>query len=225
MRGMAILRIAFWALGRNKMRSALTMLGIIIGVSAVIAMVSIGQGAQAMVQDQMEAMGSNIMYVYPSGRRRFGGARMGSDHGDAQHTAILGGHDLDHAAGLPLRLGPVIFGEGKTQDIDLTGLPPGGLFPQAHMGQFRVRVGHPRDLVRPFGLGGEAKKRVADDDARVMARHMGELQAARHIANGVNFFVGSPQAAVHGDALGRIFHARRFQVQTIHIGLSPGGQQ
>ena len=43
MRGMAILRIAFWALGRNKMRSALTMLGIIIGVSAVIAMVSIGQ--------------------------------------------------------------------------------------------------------------------------------------------------------------------------------------
>ena len=81
MRGMAILRIAFWALGRNKMRSALTMLGIIIGVSAVIAMVSIGQGAQAMVQDQMEAMGTNIMYVYPSGRRGFHGARMGADQG------------------------------------------------------------------------------------------------------------------------------------------------
>ncbi len=81
MRGMAILRIAFWALGRNKMRSALTMLGIIIGVSAVIAMVSIGQGAQAMVQDQMEAMGTNIMYVFPSGRRGFHGARMGADEG------------------------------------------------------------------------------------------------------------------------------------------------
>ena len=79
MRGMAILKIAFWALGRNKMRSALTMLGIIIGVSAVIAMVSIGQGAQVMVQDQMEAMGTNIMYVYPSGLRGAGGARMGAD--------------------------------------------------------------------------------------------------------------------------------------------------
>jgi len=81
MRGVAILKIAILALARNKMRSALTMLGIIIGVSAVIAMVSIGQGAQAMIQDQMEAMGTNIMYVFPSGRRSFGGARMGSDEG------------------------------------------------------------------------------------------------------------------------------------------------
>jgi len=81
MRGMAILRIAFWALGRNKMRSMLTMLGIIIGVSAVIAMVSIGQGAQAMVQNQMEAMGTNIMYIFPSGLRGHGGARMGADQG------------------------------------------------------------------------------------------------------------------------------------------------
>lgn len=81
MRFIAIIRIAFWALGRNKMRSALTMLGIIIGVSAVIAMVSIGQGAQAMVQDQMQAMGTNIIYIFPSGRRGIGGARMGADQG------------------------------------------------------------------------------------------------------------------------------------------------
>ncbi len=80
MRGLAILKISFWALGRNKMRSALTMLGIIIGVSAVIAMVSIGEGANSMVQDQMEAMGTNIMYVYPSGRRGMGGVR-GADQG------------------------------------------------------------------------------------------------------------------------------------------------
>ena len=80
MRGLAILKISFWALGRNKMRSALTMLGIIIGVSAVIAMVSIGEGANSMVQDQMEAMGTNIMYVYPSGRRGMGGVR-GADRG------------------------------------------------------------------------------------------------------------------------------------------------
>ena len=46
---LAILKVAMRALGRNKMRSALTMLGIIIGVGAVIAMVSVGQGAQSMV--------------------------------------------------------------------------------------------------------------------------------------------------------------------------------
>ena len=49
---LAIIRIAYRALARNKMRAALTMLGVIIGVAAVIAMVSIGQGASASVQAQ-----------------------------------------------------------------------------------------------------------------------------------------------------------------------------
>ncbi len=57
----AILRIAMRALARNKLRSALTMLGIIIGVGAVIAMVSVGQGAQQQAQQQIAAMGSNIL--------------------------------------------------------------------------------------------------------------------------------------------------------------------
>src|SRR5215470_6973767 len=72
----AILKIAMRALGRNKMRSALTMLGIIIGVGAVIAMVSVGQGAQRMVQDQISSMGSNMLYVMP-GNMMQGGASMG----------------------------------------------------------------------------------------------------------------------------------------------------
>jgi putative ABC transport system permease protein len=79
MKSLAILRIAFWALGRNKMRSALTMLGIIIGVSAVIALVSIGTGAQALIQDQMEGMGTNVMYIFPQDTRGSGGARGNSD--------------------------------------------------------------------------------------------------------------------------------------------------
>ena len=79
MKSIAILRIAFWALGRNKMRSLLTMLGIIIGVSAVIALVSIGQGAQALIEDQLEAMGTNVMYVWPQDTRGSGGARGNSD--------------------------------------------------------------------------------------------------------------------------------------------------
>src|SRR5947208_9479174 len=73
----AILRVAVRALNRNKLRTALTMLGISIGVGAVIAMVSIGQGAQAMVQDQINGMGSNMMMIMP-GNIFFGGASLGA---------------------------------------------------------------------------------------------------------------------------------------------------
>jgi putative ABC transport system permease protein len=73
----AIIRIAMRALGRNKLRSALTMLGIIIGVGAVIAMVSVGQGAQQQAQQQIAAMGSNMLFV-SSGTVNRGGTRMGS---------------------------------------------------------------------------------------------------------------------------------------------------
>ncbi len=73
---LAIIKVSLRALARNKMRSALTMLGIIIGVGAVIAMVSIGQGAQHMVSEQINSMGSNMLYVMP-GNLMQGGASMG----------------------------------------------------------------------------------------------------------------------------------------------------
>ena len=72
----SILRIAMRALARNKMRSALTMLGIIIGVAAVIAMVGVGQGARKQVADQIAAMGSNMLFV-GSGTVTRGGMHMG----------------------------------------------------------------------------------------------------------------------------------------------------
>jgi putative ABC transport system permease protein len=71
------LRIAFKALGRNKMRSGLTMLGIIIGVGAVIAMIAIGSGAKARIQEQIASMGSNLLIVL-SGSATSGGFRFGS---------------------------------------------------------------------------------------------------------------------------------------------------
>src|SRR5512146_43240 len=71
-----ILQIAFRALARNKMRSVLTMLGIIIGVGAVIAMVGVGQGAQQQVQDRIQAMGSNLLFV-SAGTVTKGGLHMG----------------------------------------------------------------------------------------------------------------------------------------------------
>lgn len=71
------LRIAFKALSRNKMRSGLTMLGIIIGVSAVIAMIAVGSGAKARIQEQIASMGSNLLIVL-SGSATSGGIRFGS---------------------------------------------------------------------------------------------------------------------------------------------------
>src|SRR3989442_15757918 len=72
-----ILRLALRALARNKMRSLLTMLGIIIGVGAVIATVSIGQGAEYLVQQGIQSMGTNAVFI-AAGSNRPGGLRMGS---------------------------------------------------------------------------------------------------------------------------------------------------
>ena len=73
---LAIIRIAMRALGRNKMRSILTMLGIIIGVGAVIAMLGVGQGARQTMQEQIQAMGSNLLFVGAGAVTR-GGMHMG----------------------------------------------------------------------------------------------------------------------------------------------------
>ena len=86
-----IIRVAFRALVRNKMRAALTMLGIIIGVAAVIAMVSIGQGASASVQAQIESIGTNLLFV-SAGAQNVGGVRSGT--GDTG-TNTLTVDDLD----------------------------------------------------------------------------------------------------------------------------------
>ena len=69
-------RIAVRALRINKLRSALTMLGIIIGVGAVIAMVAVGSGAQARVAEQIQSLGSNLIIIL-SGSTTSGGIRMG----------------------------------------------------------------------------------------------------------------------------------------------------
>jgi len=77
---MALLRIALRALAVNKLRSALTMLGIVIGVGAVIVMIAVGSGAQARVEEQIRALGSNLLLVMP-GSTTAGGVRMGFGSG------------------------------------------------------------------------------------------------------------------------------------------------
>ena len=69
-------RIALRALARNKLRSFLTMLGIIIGVGAVIAMVAIGEGAKATIRSQIASLGTNVLIILP-GTTTQGGVRVG----------------------------------------------------------------------------------------------------------------------------------------------------
>jgi putative ABC transport system permease protein len=77
-----LLRSAWRALGANALRSVLTMLGIIIGVAAVITMIAVGRGATERVQAQMKGLGSNIMLVLPGGVTA-GGVRLGAQTGQA----------------------------------------------------------------------------------------------------------------------------------------------
>ena len=72
-------KIAVNALKRNKFRSILTMLGIIIGVGSVIGMLSIGQGSKKSIQDQISEMGSNMVFVMPGSQQR-GGVMMGNSN-------------------------------------------------------------------------------------------------------------------------------------------------
>ena len=77
---LAPIRIALRALAANTLRSILTMLGIIIGVAAVITMIAVGNGATQRVQEQMKGLGSNIMLVIPGGITS-GGVRLGAQTG------------------------------------------------------------------------------------------------------------------------------------------------
>ena len=75
---LTILKVGLKAIARNKMRSTLTALGIIIGVACVIAMIGVGQGSQAAIQAQISSLGSNFLMVFPgvatqSGARIFTG--------------------------------------------------------------------------------------------------------------------------------------------------------
>lgn len=73
-----LFKIAIKALGNNKMRCFLTMLGVIIGVGAVIAMLAIGQGSKNSIKAQISEMGSNMIMIFPGGDTR-GGVRQSSD--------------------------------------------------------------------------------------------------------------------------------------------------
>ena len=93
--------VAFRALGRNKLRAGLTVLGVVIGIAAVTTMVSIGQSATALVQGQLQALGTNVLVVFPASvPRRRGRARHGRPHAHRHrrrraHRRLPGGPGSD----------------------------------------------------------------------------------------------------------------------------------
>jgi putative ABC transport system permease protein len=112
----ALLRIALRALAVNKLRSALTMLGIVIGVGAVIVMIAVGSGAQARVEEQIRALGSNLLLVMP-GSTTAGGVRMGFGSGSTltEDDVVAINRDIPEALAAPALRGSaqVIWGNAN----------------------------------------------------------------------------------------------------------------
>ena len=112
----ALLRIALRALAINKLRSALTMLGIVIGVGAVIVMIAVGAGAQARVEEQIRALGSNLLLVMP-GSTTAGGVRMGFGSGSTltEDDVLAINRDIPEALAAPALRGAaqVVWGNAN----------------------------------------------------------------------------------------------------------------
>lgn len=125
------LRIALRALGRNKVRSFLTMLGVIIGVFAVILTVAIGQGATTSVQKQIESMGQNLLMILPgstsSGAIQWG---VGSQQTLSPKDADAIARDCPSAAavGVVIRTrGQIVYGNLNWNPATVQGCDPGFL--------------------------------------------------------------------------------------------------
>ena len=113
---LGLLRIALRALAINKLRSALTMLGIVIGVGAVIVMIAVGAGAQKRVEEQIRALGSNLLLIM-SGARTQGGVRLalGSGQSLSEDDAYAINREIPEATAAPALRGgaQVIWGNAN----------------------------------------------------------------------------------------------------------------
>ncbi|NJD08169.1 MAG: FtsX-like permease family protein [Methylococcaceae bacterium] len=126
MRATAIAGEALAAMGANRLRTFLTMLGMIIGVGAVILMLAIGQGAQAMVEDSIASMGANLFIVL-SGSSTSGGQRMGFGSAptltlnDAQAMAEL--PEIQAVAPVTSNAAPLVYA-GNNWSTQVNGTTP-----------------------------------------------------------------------------------------------------
>ena len=105
------LRIALLALRRNKVRSALTTLGVIIGVASVIAMIALSSGARASIDEQIQSTGTNVVYVSAGSWGRPGGVRGGS--GSVQTLTLEDAKALQDQIPTVAHLTPVVRGRAQ----------------------------------------------------------------------------------------------------------------
>jgi macrolide transport system ATP-binding/permease protein len=109
--GLMILSAAAQAIGRNVMRSALTMLGVFIGVAALIVMVAVGQGANEAVRKQIENLGTNVVVILP-GAIVTGGVRAG--FGSASTLTVEDAHAIRREGAAIAQVGYLIRQQGQT---------------------------------------------------------------------------------------------------------------
>ncbi len=113
-----LLGLAWKALLRNKIRTSLTMLGIIIGVAAVITMVSIGEGSKQSIRSQLSSMGSNMITVRPvSNSTAGGGARLGSS--GSQSLKIADAVSIQKQASYITNVSPSVSARGQAINASL----------------------------------------------------------------------------------------------------------
>src|SRR5690554_5039659 len=105
-----LIGIALQALYRNKIRSFLTMLGIIIGVASVIAMLAIGEGSKKSIQEQVSGMGTNMITVIPGAQRRHG-VSMGRE--GAQSLTFNDMYEIEKNSNSIMYLSPEVRGNGQ----------------------------------------------------------------------------------------------------------------
>jgi macrolide transport system ATP-binding/permease protein len=110
--GAMVLAAAAQAIGRNKMRSALTMLGVFIGVAALIVMVAIGQGASDAVKKQIESLGTNMVVILP-GAVTSGGIRAG--FGSASTLTVADARAIHREDPAVAQIGYLIRQQGQVQ--------------------------------------------------------------------------------------------------------------
>jgi putative ABC transport system permease protein len=139
MRLRVALMVGWTALGRNRMRTLLTMLGMIIGVAAVISIAAIGTGAQVEIEDRIEAGGANMLVVL-AGNRTIGGVRLGFGA-----SSRLTAADADAIRALPgvayvspgLRTRAQVVANGQNWNTSLEGT--GADMPEIH--DWRLQTG------------------------------------------------------------------------------------
>lgn len=106
-----LIKIALMAMARNKMRTILTMLGIIIGVASVIAMLAIGQGSKKSIQDQISSMGSNMLMIRPNSSTQ-GGVTL--DASTMQSLTMKDVESIRQQCPSIAYVSPLVSGRGQT---------------------------------------------------------------------------------------------------------------